>query len=485
MIISELCKTIFGSSKDDPLGIGASVSIEKSVDDKEKKILNLIKNGYTNPESSFTTHSTLSDIIKLNHVESDYYIYITFIKPYIKENYKKYIKYDIGDVKIKHKLSKKDTIRLNNKSIDITHSIEIIVIGYLKSFIKKNDLLHYYNIYYLKNKYTLNTYVMNMIDYYTKDYVFIPTELLRKGYDILENNSIFNFNRIQLYEHQRQLYSIYRNQKKPSLVFYVAPTSCGKTLTPIGLCEEYKVLFICASRHIAVNLAKSCVNIGRKVGFAFGCNSIDDVRLHYFSVSKYTSTKYPIHSDGSKLEMLLCDLSSFEIAMNYMLSFFDKQKIILFWDEPTISMDHKEHTLHDIIKHNWSINKIPNIVMSSATLPQNLSRVIDSYKHKFNGEHHMIESCDEHSNITLVDKEGDIIMPHKRILKENIPQFIKTIGNKYIKFLSIRECCDYILSSETPFQLPMEKIDALAIKQFYYDLLEKEPIRKGISQNRC
>jgi hypothetical protein len=29
----------------------------------------------------------------------------------------------------------------------------------------------------------------------------------------------------------------------------------------------------------------------------------------------------------------------------------------------------------------------------------------------------------------------------------------------------------------------MEKIDALAIKQFYYDLLEKEPIRKGISQN--
>ena len=32
MIISELCKTIFGSSKDDPLGIGALVRIEKSVD---------------------------------------------------------------------------------------------------------------------------------------------------------------------------------------------------------------------------------------------------------------------------------------------------------------------------------------------------------------------------------------------------------------------------------------------------------------------
>ena len=32
MIISELCKTIFGSSKDDPLGKGTFVSIEKSVD---------------------------------------------------------------------------------------------------------------------------------------------------------------------------------------------------------------------------------------------------------------------------------------------------------------------------------------------------------------------------------------------------------------------------------------------------------------------
>ena len=43
--------------------------IEKSVDDKEKKILELIKEGYTNPTASFSIHNTLGDIIKLNHNE--------------------------------------------------------------------------------------------------------------------------------------------------------------------------------------------------------------------------------------------------------------------------------------------------------------------------------------------------------------------------------------------------------------------------------
>ena len=451
-------------------------SIEKTVDLKEKGILTLIKDGYTDPLVSFTTHNTLNELIKLNHPESDYYIYDTYVKPYIKDHYKKYIKYDIGDIKIKKKLSGKDSIRLKNQTIDIALSIELIILGYLKKFIKTSELLYYHNICFLQTNYTLNTHVLNIITQYTNNYIFNPIELLKNGYNILENNEIFNYNKIKLYEHQKQLYSIFKKQQKPSLVFYVAPTSCGKTLTPIGLCEEYKVLFICASRHIAVNLAKSCVNIGRKVGFAFGCKSTDDVRLHYFAVSKYTSTKYPIHAEGGKVEMLLCDLSSYEVAMNYMLTFFDKSKIILFWDEPTISMDRNEHPLHTIIKHNWSINKIPNIVMSSATLPTNLSQVVDSYTLKFNGDHHKIETFDEHSNITLVDKEGAIIMPHKRIAKENIPDFISTIGNKYIKFLSIRECCNYILESGVEFKLPLNSINALTIKQFYYKLIQSNPV---------
>jgi hypothetical protein len=158
----------------------------------------------------------------------------------------------------------------------------------------------------------------------------------------------------------------------PKLIFYRAPTSSGKTLTPLGLCQENKVIFICASRHIGINLAKSAVNVGRKVGFAFGCTTIEDVRLHYFSVKTFITErgrKRPDHSDGANLELLICDIQSYEIAMLYMLSFFDKSKIILFWDEPTISMNYQTHELHKHIVNIWEFNQIENVILSSATLP--------------------------------------------------------------------------------------------------------------------
>ena len=45
--------------------------------------------------------------------------------------------------------------------------------------------------------------------------------------------------------------------------------------------------------------------------------------------------------------------------MLYMLAFNDKQEIITYWDEPTITMDYEEHEFHDIIKQNWQKNLIP------------------------------------------------------------------------------------------------------------------------------
>jgi len=153
-------------------------------------------------------------------------------------------------------------------------------------------------------------------------------------------------------------------------------------LTPIGLCQGFKVIFVCASRHIGVNLAKSAINVGVKTGFAFGCKGIEDIRLHYFSVNRFVHKK-PVHADGSKLELLITDIHSYEHAMNYMLSFFDKENIILFWDEPTISMDYDEHPLHDLLSTIWNINQIPRLVLSSATLPDNLQPIVEKFKQKF------------------------------------------------------------------------------------------------------
>ena len=40
--------------------------------------------------------------------------------------------------------------------------------------------------------------------------------------------------------------------------------------------------------------------------------------------------------------------------------------MIFFWDEPTISLDYKDHEFHSIIYNNWQQNVIPNVILSEA-----------------------------------------------------------------------------------------------------------------------
>ena len=55
--------------------------------------------------------------------------------------------------------------------------------------------------------------------------------------------------------------------------------------------------------------------------------------------------------------------------MNYMCAFNEEKDIIWYWDEPTITLDYQEHEFHEILERNWKQNRIPNVVLSSATLP--------------------------------------------------------------------------------------------------------------------
>ena len=69
---------------------------------------------------------------------------------------------------------------------------------------------------------------------------------------------------------------------------------------------------------------------------------------------------------GDNVEIMITDIKSYLIAMNYMNAFNDLNKLILFWDEPTITLDYESHECHDYISEIWNKNIIPNVILSSA-----------------------------------------------------------------------------------------------------------------------
>jgi len=78
-------------------------------------------------------------------------------------------------------------------------------------------------------------------------------------------------------------------------------------------------------------------------------------------------------------------------------------------------MDYAAHELHDLIKKNWQQNLIPNIVFSSATLPQRheIIETINDFSARFvNGAVHEIISYDCKKTIPLINREGYVEMPH-------------------------------------------------------------------------
>ena len=455
------------------------VSIEKPLDKNELIILDIIKNGYENHNISYNKYFTIGQYVKTDNDDGDYYIYIYIIRPILHTLYKKCNFDELTLKPPKKKINNADKIRLENNK-NMVESIENIILDLYIKLSKTQKVLYYYNILYLLKQYTVNKHFKVLILKKIDMHKYTSIDILTNCNKLIENNKIFDYRPIELHKHQKDIYSIIKKNER-ALIFYTSPTSSGKTLTPIGLCRHYKVLFICASRHIGVNLAKSAINVGVKTGFAFGCESIDDIRLHYFSVNSYTNDKYknPIHSDGSKLELLICDIHSYEYAMNYMISFNDTENIILFWDEPTISMDRDEHPLHNTLKKNWSINKIPRVILSSATLPLGLEPIVDEFKDKFDKSvFYKIEVTDNTTNIVLLDQFGQIIMPHNYFkTTETIKEFIKTKGDSYMKMLSVCDCANYILYSRFVDEfntLEFDSINSYVIKKFYYKVVQEE-----------
>jgi len=270
----------------------------------------------------------------------------------------------------------------------------------------------------------LNPHVQEFIDHVTSlvEADFDPAEFIKKAHDYVEKNEyVFKCGDVKLYEHQKQIFTAFKNDTTPKLVLYIAPTGTGKTLTPIGLSEHYRVIFVCAARHVGLALAKACISAKKRIAFAFGCGSVDNIRLHYYAAKDVVRDRRTggirkvDNSVGDNVEIMISDIKSYKHAMYYMNAFNPLNKLLLYWDEPTITMDYAEHEFHAVIKENWTENIVPNVVLSSATLPQQaeMAPTIMDFRARFSGaEVHSIVSHDCQKTIALVNKDGYVQLPH-------------------------------------------------------------------------
>lgn len=144
--------------------------------------------------------------------------------------------------------------------------------------------------------------------------------------------------------------------------------------------------------------------------------------------------------------------------MYYMLLFNRENDIIMYWDEPTISLDQHTHPLHKIIAKNWQENKISKVVLSCATLPKQneIIETLNDFREKFDGAIiHEISSFECNKSVSLLNSKGRIVLPHllfsqyndlqkcvehclnnKSLLRyfdlKEVIQFIQTINDEYV-----------------------------------------------------
>lgn len=490
--------------------------IEVPVNEREKIVLNLITKGFHNVNIKYNNTQSLLDYLKTqnNSITQDY-TYEKYLMPKLKKLKKKYSIPDYPTVKNTSKMKKADMIRMENNEKNIFENVDKIFefkllehFTQLHSRISKNSkkwIINYYTLSIL-NTYNVKNLNDNFVNYIKNVLETISnrvskTEIIKNGYELIENNpDLLKYSDEELYEHQRELFTVCK-RPNAKLVLYIAPTGTGKTLSPIGLSEQYKVIFVCAARHIGLSLAKSAISIGKKVAFAFGCNDAEDIRLHYYAAKDYTVNRKTggiwkvDNTVGDKVEIIISDIKSYIPAMYYMQAFNPVEKIILYWDEPTITMDYEHHDIHEFIKRNWSQNLIPNIVLSSATLPhqEELKDTLIDFKDKFihlNPEIHSIVSHDCKKTIPIINKEGYIEMPHYLYENYDLMKSVVKHCEKYktlMRYMDLSEAIQFItfVNQNNLIENETDKIDHIRnfpniesinmknIKLYYLKLLKR------------
>ena len=448
-------------------------SIEIPVSPHEKTVLKMIREGFDNINIKHNNNQSLLTYAKLDDSEvMQIHIFNLYLKKRLEKIYKKN-GLSLQKIKGEGKLvpKKRDLIRLENveKTLDLHKDklYEFTVLTQIEKMLnhhsknKSSWMMYYYTLYHLQFiKLQMNSILQKEVNVLLKSF---ETHVEHKLYfeniqSIIEKNHVLlQYTDMELYDHQKQIFNHFRNPS-PKLVLYVAPTGTGKTLTPIGLSQKYRIIFVCAARHVGLALAKSAISANRKIALAFNCGDADDIRLHFAAAKEFTKNYrtggiFKVdNSVGDNVEIMISDIQSYKIAMLYMTAFNKPSNIITYWDEPTITMDYESHPFHEIIKSNWQQNVIPNIVLSSATLPreEEIRDVLGDYISRFQGTTTSIISADCNNSIPLVSKEGEIILPHHLPENRDFHNFKKCIehckkSTSLIRYMDLNEICKFIL----------------------------------------
>ena len=489
-------------------------SIEVPVHSDELAILKMICRGFHDVQTKHNTHLSLLGFLKITYSETmEDFLYTKYFAKIIKKDEELYPHKYSPKVSSKIKIKTADKIRIENtesKSKSVIKEIyEYILLDLSHSLLKtyggetRKWNYYYYTLYHLSkyNVERVNRYVLEYCNRILN--IFKPeinnVDLIIKAESYIERNKfLLKYADITLYQHQKQLFTICK-QPQPKLVLYIAPTGTGKTLSPIGLSERFRVIFVCAARHVGLALAKAAISCEKKVAFAFGCKDAGDIRLHYFSAKEYVKNRrsgsiFKVDNTmGELVEIMICDLESYLPAMLYMKAFNDVSKMVMYWDEPTISLDYSEHPLHKTIQRNWANNVIPNIVLSSATLPKEheIAGTIADFRGKFgDATVHSIVSHDCKKTIPIVNKDGYVELPHYMFksyadMRQCVEHFKQ--NKTLLRYTDLREAVRVIeyshrndLLTKSRHKMPryfesVADITMNSIKEYYLVVLENLP----------
>jgi hypothetical protein len=411
---------------------------EIPVSDAEMKVLKLITDGFSNVSIKINDCDSIFTYLKIEYSEAlDNYIYTRYLKDKVSDIAKKCKSVSLLEISISLKatvIKTADKIRMEKTTYEklvLANVYELVLIEHIAQLLTFKQAqnnrwtFHYFTLFKLiRNSVPhINSHIMTIasriIDRFEPE--INMNHIIANASEYIERNSqLLKYADMELYEHQKQIITVSKDTRS-KLVLYIAPTGTGKTLTPLALSERHKIIFVCAARHVGLALARAAISINKRIAFAFGCSSADNVRLHYFSAKKYTKNRktggiYKVdNAVGSKVEIMICDIRSYIPAMHYMLAFNEREHIITYWDEPTITMDYETHEFHTIIKCNWDENLIPNMVLSSATLPKlhELTDTVADFMEKFpDALVHNIVSHDCRKSIPIINRFGYVEMPH-------------------------------------------------------------------------